>query len=102
MILEAQASGLPVIALARGGPLSLIEDRVSGLLCEPDAELLAGAVLELARSPLLREHLGRGALRAVRLRTWEHTLTRLADGYERALAGHDGQQLPIGASDRAA
>ncbi len=106
VILEAQASGLPVIALARGGPLSLIEDRVSGLLCEPDAELLAGAVLELAGSPLLREHLTRGALRSVSQRTWERTLQRLADGYRRALAGrtgdHDDQRLTLGASDRAA
>ncbi|MGD0452025.1 MAG: glycosyltransferase [Solirubrobacteraceae bacterium] len=102
VILEAQASGLPVIALARGGPLSLIEERVSGLLCEPDAELLADAVLELARSPLQREHLSRGALRAVRLRTWEHTLARLADGYHRALAGHHDKRLSAEASDRAA
>jgi glycosyltransferase involved in cell wall biosynthesis/predicted metal-dependent phosphoesterase TrpH len=106
VILEAQASGLPVIALARGGPLSLIEDRVSGLLCEPDAELLAGAVLELAGSPLLREHLARGALRSARTRTWERTLQRLADGYRLALAGrsigHGGDHASMGASDRAA
>ncbi len=110
VILEAQASGLPAIALARGGPLSLIEDRVSGLLCEPDAGCLADAVLELAGSPLLREHLARGGLRAARLRTWEHTLERLADGYRhvlgerRSLAGidHDLHELPVGASDRAA
>lgn len=102
VILEAQASGLPVVALARGGPLSLIEDRVSGLLCEADAKQLAGALLELAGSPLLRENLARGALRSVRLRTWERTLARLADGYHHALRGHDAHHLPVGASDRAA
>ena len=57
VILEAQASGLPVIAVAEGGPLSLIEDRVTGLLCEADARALADALLELAGSPLLRERL---------------------------------------------
>ncbi len=90
VILEAQASGLPVIAVAQGGPVSLIEHRRSGLLCEADAGQLAAAVLELAGSPLLREHLSLGALRAVRPRTWEHTLERLGAGYERALsrAGH--------------
>jgi len=107
VILEAQASGVPVLALARGGPLSLIEHRVSGLLCEPDAALLAAALLELARSPLLREHLASGGLRAVRTRTWERTLQRLADGYERALAAprsavHDSRRPPVGAGDRAA
>ncbi|MGO9760877.1 MAG: glycosyltransferase [Solirubrobacteraceae bacterium] len=107
VILEAQASGVPVVALARGGPLSLIDDRVSGLLCEPDAERLAEAVLELAGSPLLRAQLSRGALRSVRTRTWEHTLQRLADGYQRALVdlratGRASQQAPVEASDRAA
>jgi len=107
VILEAQASGVPTVALARGGPLSLIEDRVSGLLCEPDARCVADALLELAGSPLLREHLAAGALRSARTRTWEQTLQRLADGYERALgtsrpALSDTQVLPIGASSRAA
>ena len=62
VILEAQASGLPVVAVAEGGPLSLIEDRVTGLLCEASAPALAEAVLELAASPLLRESLSRAAL----------------------------------------
>ena len=86
VILEAQASGLPVIAVAEGGPLSLIEHRISGLLCEADAEELAGAVLELASSPLLRERLTVAGLASVRGRTWERALARLGEGYARVLS----------------
>jgi glycosyltransferase involved in cell wall biosynthesis/predicted metal-dependent phosphoesterase TrpH len=85
VILEAQASGVPTVALARGGPLSLIENRVSGLLCEPDPQTIAGALLELVASPLLREQLALGGLAAVRRRTWEQTLERLAAGYRHVL-----------------
>ncbi|HTA32372.1 MAG TPA: glycosyltransferase [Solirubrobacteraceae bacterium] len=85
VILEAQASGLPTVALARGGPLSLIENRISGLLCEPDPHVIAGALLELAASPLLREQLTLGGLAAARRRTWEQTLERLAAGYRHVL-----------------
>ncbi|HEY2281972.1 MAG TPA: glycosyltransferase [Solirubrobacteraceae bacterium] len=85
VILEAQASGLPVIAVAQGGPVSLIEHRVSGLLCEADAQALAGAVLELCGSPLLRERLTVAGLASVRTRTWERALERLGEGYARVL-----------------
>ncbi len=86
VILEAQASGLPVVAVAEGGPLSLIEDRVSGLLCAGDAHVLADAVLELSASPLLRERLALAGLAAVRSRTWERALERLGEGYRRVLS----------------
>jgi glycosyltransferase involved in cell wall biosynthesis/predicted metal-dependent phosphoesterase TrpH len=86
VILEAQASGLAVVAVAEGGPLSLIENRVSGLLCPADASPLAAAVLELAESPSLRGRLAGAGLEAVRERTWERALERLASGYRRALA----------------
>jgi glycosyltransferase involved in cell wall biosynthesis/predicted metal-dependent phosphoesterase TrpH len=108
VILEAQASGLPTIAVAKGGPLSLIEHRVNGLLCDADARQLADAVVELAGSPLLREHLSRAALRRVRERTWEQALALLGRGYERALAGRDRNgerpqdRLGTGASSRVA
>ena len=108
VILEAQASGLPTIAVAKGGPLSLIEHRVNGLLCDADAKPLADAVIELAGSPLLREHLSRAGLRCARERTWERTLELLGDGYERALASRDRNEerhedrLGAGASSRVA
>jgi glycosyltransferase involved in cell wall biosynthesis/predicted metal-dependent phosphoesterase TrpH len=86
VILEAQASGLPVIAVAEGGPLSLIEHRTSGLLCEARADTLADAVLELCTSPLLRERLSAAGLASVRTRTWERALRRLGEGYARVLS----------------
>jgi glycosyltransferase involved in cell wall biosynthesis/predicted metal-dependent phosphoesterase TrpH len=89
VILEAQASGLPVVAVAAGGPLSLVEHRVSGLLCEPDADTLAEHVLELAGSQLLRGRLAAVALAEVRRRTWEGALGRLAEGYRSVLAEPD-------------
>ncbi len=86
VILEAQASGLPVVALARGGPLSLVRPGVDGLLCEPDPQALAQCLLELSGSPLLRQRLATAALSAVGERTWESALERLAGGYRRALS----------------
>ena len=86
VIVEAQASGLPVVAVAEGGPLSLIRDRQTGWLCEPDPEALAAAVAQLAASPFLRERIARAALAEVRGRTWEAAFAA-ARGRLRARAG---------------
>ena len=96
VILEAQASGLPVVAVAEGGPTGLIRDGVTGLLRPADADGLAEAVLDLVASPLTRARLARAALADVRGRTWEAALGRLADGYRLVLehrAGLPGQRV---------
>jgi glycosyltransferase involved in cell wall biosynthesis/predicted metal-dependent phosphoesterase TrpH len=85
VVLEAGASGLPVIAVAEGGPASLVENRHTGMLCQADADHIAGTVLQLAASPLLRRHLGASAVRAVQERSWERAMEQLAGGYRRAL-----------------
>jgi glycosyltransferase involved in cell wall biosynthesis/predicted metal-dependent phosphoesterase TrpH len=90
VILEAQASGLPVVTVAEGGPLSLVEDGRTGLLRPPEPDALAEAVLELARSPRLRRQLAGAGLAAVRERTWERALERLASGYRRVLGEDAG------------
>ncbi len=86
VVLEAQASGLPVIAVDEGGPRSLIEDRRSGRLCPADAGTLADALCELAGDAALRQRLSDTALTAVRRRTWAHALDQLAGAYRDALA----------------
>ena len=89
VILEAQASGLPVVAVAEGGPAALIEPGVSGRLCAPDPAALAHAVVELAASPRLRARFAAAGLASVAERTWERALAQLAAGYRRALAEYD-------------
>jgi glycosyltransferase involved in cell wall biosynthesis/predicted metal-dependent phosphoesterase TrpH len=85
VVLEAGASGLPVVAIAEGGPASLVENRHTGMLCQADADHVAGTVLQLASSPLLRRHLGSSAVRAARERSWDSAMEQLATGYRRVL-----------------
>jgi glycosyltransferase involved in cell wall biosynthesis/predicted metal-dependent phosphoesterase TrpH len=85
VILEAGASGLPVVAVAEGGPAALVENRHTGLLCRPDPDHLAGALLQLASAPLLRRRLGAAAVQAAGARSWERALEQLGAGYGRAL-----------------
>jgi glycosyltransferase involved in cell wall biosynthesis/predicted metal-dependent phosphoesterase TrpH len=85
VVLEAGASGLPVVAVAEGGPAALVEDRGTGMLCPPDPDRLAGAVLQLAASPAQRRRYGNAAIGAARSRSWELAMEQLAAGYRRVL-----------------
>jgi glycosyltransferase involved in cell wall biosynthesis/predicted metal-dependent phosphoesterase TrpH len=86
VVLEAGASGLPVVAVGEGGPAALIQNRHTGILCRPDPDHLAGAVLQLASSPTLRKRLGEAAVRNAAGHSWGRALEQLAGGYRRALA----------------
>ncbi len=86
VVLEAGASGLPVVAVGEGGPAALIENRHTGILCRPDADHLAGAVLQLAASPELRRRLGEAARAVAATRSWNRAMEQLGNGYRQALA----------------
>ncbi|MBV9604790.1 MAG: glycosyltransferase [Solirubrobacterales bacterium] len=96
VVLEAQASGLPVLAVDRGGPACLIEPGETGLLAAPAVSELADALVALTTTPALAERLRRGGLAAVRSRSWEAALDRLAAAYRIALAGRGDEQLVRG------
>lgn len=86
VVLEAGASGLPVVAVGEGGPAALIENRHTGILCRPDPDHLAGAILQLTASPALRNRLGEAARGVAATRSWGRAMEQLANGYRRALA----------------
>jgi glycosyltransferase involved in cell wall biosynthesis len=76
-----------VVAVRAGGPSELIDSGRSGLLCPAEAETIGAAVAGLAGNPAARARLARGGLAAVRSRTWDAALARLALGWQEALAG---------------
>ena len=85
VIVEAQASGLPVVAVAAGGPASLIDHGKTGLLAAASPTALAAELLRVVSEPLLRARLRRNARESVRGRTWPAALAQLADGYREVL-----------------
>jgi glycosyltransferase involved in cell wall biosynthesis len=74
-------------------PASLIADRRTGILCPPQADALADALLELTRSPGRGAELAQGGLDAAAARTWDAALERLAAGYRLLLDGTGGSEL---------
>jgi glycosyltransferase involved in cell wall biosynthesis/predicted metal-dependent phosphoesterase TrpH len=102
VLLEAQASGLPVVAVAAGGPAELVRHGRSGLLCPPDPAVLGLTLAGLAGSPSARRRLTGGGLRAVEERSWEAALGRLAEGWRLALEGEATRRPRAGSATAAA
>lgn len=80
-ILEAMASGLPVVATRVGGNPEIVEDRVSGTLVPPEnPQALADALLAYLREPaLLARHGQAGRERALR----DFSMQAMVDAYTR-------------------
>lgn len=87
VILEAFASGLPVVAADKGGARDLIRAGENGLLARPgDAEHLAAQIHALLARPSLLTQLGCGAVVSAARYQWPVVNRRLLDGYRRVLA----------------
>jgi glycosyltransferase involved in cell wall biosynthesis/predicted metal-dependent phosphoesterase TrpH len=95
VLVEAGASGLSVVAVNEGGPASIVVDGETGRLCEPDPGMIAAALLQLADSPAWRVKLGRRGLEAARARTWERSMTQLAEGYDRVIEPTDEPRISL-------
>jgi glycosyltransferase involved in cell wall biosynthesis len=71
VVLEAQASGLPVIVSDVGGPKELVEDGTTGIVTKAhDAEDFARAIERISKDQKLRSRMGQEARQRVIDRSW--------------------------------
>ncbi|HVT58446.1 MAG TPA: glycosyltransferase family 4 protein [Thermoanaerobaculia bacterium] len=93
-VLEALASGVPVVAPRRGAFPELLEETGGGVLVAPDAPAeLAAALGELLADPERRERLGRAGRAAVHGRFSAEAMAAATLAlYERCLDGAGGER----------
>jgi phosphatidylinositol alpha 1,6-mannosyltransferase len=87
VVLEAMASGLPVVASPAGGVSDHLRDNENGLACAPgDAEAFARAMSSLISDAGLAARLSEGARLTAEARTWARELDRLDESYREVCA----------------
>jgi len=86
VVLEAMASGLPVVGVDRGGVRDSIVPGETGFRTPPgDVDAFAEALIHLVENPLLRVRMGtRGRIHAEG-RTWPRILDGVLDTYREAM-----------------
>jgi glycosyltransferase involved in cell wall biosynthesis len=93
VLMEAMATGRPVVATRITGIPELVEDGVSGLLVAPgNVEELAAALGELAASPERRENMGRaGRLKVEQAFDGARSAVQVAEVFDRMAAAGGGR-----------
>jgi len=66
VLIEAMASGVPVLATATGGIVEVVEDTVSGFLVPPgDANALAESIISVLNAPRMADEMSKNARQRV-------------------------------------
>jgi glycosyltransferase involved in cell wall biosynthesis len=87
VLLEAMATGMPVVTTETCGMMDMVEDEYSGLLVKPaDSEAFAAAIERVMTSAELRRKLGHNAQETMRRHTWERAAEQLEQVFQLAIA----------------
>jgi glycosyltransferase involved in cell wall biosynthesis len=96
VVLEAQASGLPVIVSDRGGPRENMRPDETGFTCQGDpSEVMSERLCQLVADEALRRRMGAAARQYALGRTWERALAPLFDTYREIAARSLPHALPV-------
>ncbi len=83
VLVEAMASGTPVIGTSIPGYLTILKNRSNSLVVPPrDPRSLAAAIAEIAGDDTLRERIRENALRFVADYSWDRIVARLETVYD--------------------
>ncbi|MBE3596332.1 MAG: glycosyltransferase family 1 protein [Hydrogenibacillus sp.] len=86
VVLEALASGTPVIAAAAGGVAHLVQDGKNGIAVPGgEASAFKTAIERACRAPKMRPPLAAGALSSAQGKSWEAVFERLVASYREVL-----------------
>jgi glycosyltransferase involved in cell wall biosynthesis len=96
-VLEAMATGLPVVATAVGGNPELVTEGQTGhLVPAGDAQALCSALVRIVESPALRSNMGHAARQRVRDKfDWNRAVAEYLGVYDELL-GRPGKVLGAG------
>jgi phosphatidylinositol alpha-mannosyltransferase len=85
VLLEAMASGAPVLASRISGYANVLTHGREGFLVEPKSPAaIAAGLIRLLSDPTLRQHMGEAGQRTARQYDWPIVAGRLVNHYERA------------------
>jgi glycosyltransferase involved in cell wall biosynthesis len=81
-LLEAMASGLPIVTSQVGSVLDYVDTSCALLTPYADPRAVADAVMKLANTPMLRERMGQAARRRAEQFAWPLVARQVADLYQ--------------------
>ena len=99
VVLEAMASGLPVVALRAGGVGGTVQSGTTGILVEPSEppERMADALLSLIDRPDERRRMAEAARQYALSQSWDTIMGGLRDRYQRLIDGQPATPVAGGA-----